>query len=380
MDARIKFAVIAVAIACLGANHSTKNFVVIAPDPNLAKQVGLAAEKYRRELAIEWLGHELPDWTEKCPIRVSLSAHAGGQTSFGFVTNGSESVPVGWDMEIFGSPERILDSVLPHEITHTIFATHFGRPLPRWADEGACTTVEHESERNKNHQLLMRYLRTNRGIPFNKMFAMKQYPHDIYPLYAQGYSLARFLILQGGKRHFIDYIGAGMAAEVSGDIPRAWDATTEKFYGFDDLSELQVRWIGWVKQGCPDLPDQAATAVAAATPASSPENRATPIPATTYASNNSSPATVSGSISWYINQANGTASSETPTAPVEAAAPKTAGPNSYRPGTTRAGEAIEVLATISTDSVNTNRVQPESVYYARPEIDRSREAGPTIWR
>ena len=37
---------------------------------------------------------------------------------------------------------RILDSVLPHEITHTIFATHFGQPLPRWADEGACTTVD----------------------------------------------------------------------------------------------------------------------------------------------------------------------------------------------------------------------------------------------
>ena len=52
----------------------------------------------------------------------------------------------GWDMKIQGSEERVLDSVLPHEVTHTIFASHFRQPLPRWADEGACTTVEHVSE------------------------------------------------------------------------------------------------------------------------------------------------------------------------------------------------------------------------------------------
>ena len=68
-------------------------------------------------------------------------------------------------MKIQGSRERILDSVLPHEITHTIFATHFGRPLPRWADEGACTTVEHASEKAKQDKLLIQFLLTDRGIP-----------------------------------------------------------------------------------------------------------------------------------------------------------------------------------------------------------------------
>ena len=69
-------------------------------------------------------------------------------------------------MNVQGSLERILDSVLPHEITHTIFATHFGRPLPRWADEGACTTVEHSTERRKQEQLLIQFLTSNRGIAF----------------------------------------------------------------------------------------------------------------------------------------------------------------------------------------------------------------------
>jgi hypothetical protein len=145
-------------------------------------------------------------------------------------------------MSIQGSPERILDSVLPHEITHTIFATHFGRPLPRWADEGACTTVEHVSERQRQHSFLLQFLTTGRGIAFRRMFAMKEYPRDILPLYAQGYSLARYLIAQGGRRKFIQYLGDGMRSE-------DWAAATRRHYGFADLHDLQVSWNDWVRQG-----------------------------------------------------------------------------------------------------------------------------------
>ena len=43
---------------------------------------------------------------------------AGGATSFVF----DRGEVFGWKMNIQGSRERILDSVLPHEVTHTIFA------------------------------------------------------------------------------------------------------------------------------------------------------------------------------------------------------------------------------------------------------------------
>jgi hypothetical protein len=228
------------------------NFVVYAQDRVLAAKVSQAAEGFRKTLAAEWLGRELPAWRQKCPIRVTVEPQAGGETSFAFQMDaGNQGVPVDWDMKIFGPPDRLLDAVLPHEITHTIFATHFGRPLPRWADEGACTTVEHVSERNKNHHMLINFLSASpsRGIPFNRMFTMKQYPHDILPLYAQGYSLAKFLIYQNGKRHFLNYIGQGLSYEDVGHPLGAWNRATSEFYDFDDLSDLQVAWIGWVKKG-----------------------------------------------------------------------------------------------------------------------------------
>jgi hypothetical protein len=207
------------------------HFVVTAPDAVLARKVAQEAERFRKELAMEWLGHEIGQWEDKCPITVELSRHCGGETSFVFVTDpNSQTRPRSWEMKIFGTPERILDSVLPHEVTHTIFATHFGQPLPRWADEGACTIVEHEIERKKNHQMLIDFLHSNRGIPFNRMFEMKQYPQDILPLYAQGHSLSKYLVMQKGKRHFLDYIAAGMEAEQRAPLLKGWNRVTENYY------------------------------------------------------------------------------------------------------------------------------------------------------
>jgi hypothetical protein len=227
------------------AGIRTQNFLVTARNPDFARQVAEAAERYRAELATEWLGEELPPWPQPCPIEVKDSPQlgAGGATSFMF--DGGR--PHGWTMSIQGTRQRILDSVLPHEVTHTIFATHYGRPVPRWADEGACTTVEHASERAKQQQFLIEFLTTGRGIPFNRMFRMTEYPHDIMPLYSQGHSLAQFLISQGGKRRFVDFVGAGMQSN-------NWNRTIKEFYNFDDLSDLQLTWVDWVKQGSPALP------------------------------------------------------------------------------------------------------------------------------
>lgn len=230
----------------------SKNFHVYAPDARLAQTVAREAERYRSELAILWLGHEIDPWSERCPIQVELGMHAGGETSFAFVTDGrSYGKPIGWKMKISGPPDRLIDAVLPHEVTHTIFASHFGRPLPRWADEGACTTVEHQSERNKNHQMLINFLTASpsRGIPFNRMFTMTQYPHDILPLYAQGHSVAKFIIMQKGRRTFLDYLQAGMERQRGSQDVRTWDDVTQEFYGFRDLSDLQLAWIAWVKSG-----------------------------------------------------------------------------------------------------------------------------------
>ena len=258
MEARARCLILLIALLpALGASARTRNFIVTAPTQALADEIAQAAETFRRDLAYEWLERELPPWHRPCPLvaKVNPQLGAGGRTSFMF----EQRVPYGWDMEVQGSRERILDSVLPHEITHTIFATHFGRPLPRWADEGACTTVEHHQERRKQEEWLIRFLKTERGIPFNKMFAMTEYPGDILPLYSQGYSVARYLIAQGGKPKFVQFVGRGMD---TGN----WTFAVQQFYGYRTLGELQLTWVEWVKQGSPPVsPNSSSPALLAST-------------------------------------------------------------------------------------------------------------------
>jgi hypothetical protein len=237
------------------AGYRTANFVVEAPTEPLARKIGDAAEQYRHTLAVEWTGGPLPRWSRPCPITAQVAPHlgAGGATSFVF----DQGEVFNWTMTIQGSEERILDSVLPHEITHTIFASHFRRPLPRWADEGACTTVEDPVERARQHRMLIEFLTTGRGIAFPEMFAMREYPADVLPLYSQGYSLARYLIERGGRHKYVAFVGDGLARD-------DWAGALRKHYGVGDLAQLQATWLAWVREGCPAPP---AALAAAPTPA-----------------------------------------------------------------------------------------------------------------
>ena len=255
MEARItrvvSFSALVVSLCALTAAHparaagyKTTNFIVSAPSAQLAKEIGDQAEVFRKQLAIDWLGHELPQWAKPCPItaQVAPGLGAGGATSFVF----DRGEVYGWKMNIQGSRERILDSVLPHEVTHTIFASYFRQPLPRWADEGACTTVEHRSEIQKQENNLLKFLKTGRGIPFGQMFAMKEYPSDVMPLYAQGHSLAEWLIESRGKKAFLEFLADGMKDE-------NWQRAVHQHYGFENLLTMQNQWNDWVKQGRPQL-------------------------------------------------------------------------------------------------------------------------------
>ena len=120
------------------ASHRTTNFIVEAPTSELAKQFGEMAEHYRKTKAVEWLGEEMPNWQQPCPLRVEISMEGpSGATTFDFGKR-----PIYQFMQIKGPKERLLNSVLPHEVTHTVFAYYFKQPVPRWADEGGAVLSE----------------------------------------------------------------------------------------------------------------------------------------------------------------------------------------------------------------------------------------------
>lgn len=97
------------AFGLMGASQRSANFVVTASTPEIAAQVSRAAETFRRDLAVQWLGSPMPNWAQPCPIEVHVAPNlgAGGATSFLF----EHGEVFGWQMNIQGSLERVAAGV-----------------------------------------------------------------------------------------------------------------------------------------------------------------------------------------------------------------------------------------------------------------------------
>jgi hypothetical protein len=223
------------------ATFQTRNFTVTAHSQEFARSCAEAAEGYRKSHAIEWLGHELPPWNRPCPIHVNCGQiGCGGFTKFKF----ADGQVFKWDMQVQGSEDRILDSVIPHEVLHTVFASHFRRPLPRWADEGACTTVEEKSERLRLRETLHQAVTGDKMIPLAKLFPIQEYPADgqeTLALYAEGWGVSQYLIELKGKAVFLNML----ERSADGD----WNGSVRACYGFADVADLELHWGDWLYSG-----------------------------------------------------------------------------------------------------------------------------------
>lgn len=214
------------------ATVQSRNFTVESHDQQSANAVSTAAETARQTQALAWLGRELPPWSSPCPVAVHLTrTGAGGATTFQF----DRGRVVGIRMNVEGDLARIVGSVIPHEVTHCIWAVRFGRPLPRWADEGAATMSEERSEQLKQDAAVRQALNAGRAFKVRSLLAMYEYPSDVGCLYCQGHSLANYLVGVGGRARLLAFVEGGL----SGD----WDRACRDVYSAQSVEALEQSWL-----------------------------------------------------------------------------------------------------------------------------------------
>lgn len=225
-----------------GAQGRTANFVVRSNDGQ-SQLYAERAEQWYQRLAEDWLGQPLGPLPQPAAIDVVIdTTSGGGSTSMAYLPQGAEQFSGTWR----GNSERMLDSVIPHEVFHIVSARRFGRPLPRWIDEGICMTVESSEAQGTQWKCLAQCLNSNRGLPFNQMLAATEYPADVMAFYAQSWSLTRFLLAHGGKPKLVAF-----AADT---IDVGTPAALQKHYGYT-VNELQPAWVSWVAKQQPE-PDR----------------------------------------------------------------------------------------------------------------------------
>jgi len=246
--------------------YRTKNFVVDAPTRESAELIGRVAERRRVELAVNWLGRELPVWRKPCRITVKVGAgEVRGFSTFMFDKDGVADQ----SMQLEGPLEGLLADKVPHEVTHLVLAHWAGRPLPRWFDEGAAGLSESDSARTASEQLLRKILRDGGKIPLRRLLGLRDYPKEVEALHAQSPSLTDFLIKQGGRRKVLAFVKQGW-----GD---AWDEALQAQYKYRSVEELEDAWIASLgKQRQPEPPPVASASPFHGVPPFAPSSKPAP--------------------------------------------------------------------------------------------------------
>jgi RNA polymerase sigma factor (sigma-70 family) len=228
----------------------TDNFEVSAPSRRVAQIIADAAERSRKSEATRWLGKELPRWATRCKVHVKTGEDViGSATAFGT----EDGKVTSRDMNLQGPLDKLLASSIPHEITHTIFADHIGSLSPRWADEGAALMAEEDEEQSRHDAVLQQILGEKGGfIPLTELLPLADYPKNVMALYAEGFSLTRFLVERKDRKTFLDFVKHAMTN-------KSWDEAAGKYYDFENVDKLQEAWLAKVKLEAKDRPTSANT-------------------------------------------------------------------------------------------------------------------------
>lgn len=254
-----------------GVTFRGPNFVVHAPTAVTARVIASEAEYQRRTLAVKWLGRELPAWPNPCVIRFTQGLGGnGGMSTFTFAkAKDGEPALASAEMHLRGDFLHALATALPHETTHVVLASYFARPLPRWADEAISLLSESEDEQATHDLRAREVLNAGRGVRLKVLMTLTEYPKDMVALYAQGYSLARFLagrtaapdglpVLkdlphvgrlfqtpgEAGHRRLIAFVQLGAWENTAG----SWDKAAKAVYGFGSVDELEEAWLAWLAE------------------------------------------------------------------------------------------------------------------------------------
>lgn len=223
--------------SAIAGEFATQNFVVRAYSQESAQEYAETAEECRRRLSYYWFGKEFPNWSKKVPLRANTSkpgSPASGVTNFAF----ADSEVIILNMEVSGSHQEIVNSIIPHEVNHTVFATYFRRSLPRWADEGACVFVE-----DGKHRLAVAGwyddLEKRGGLYHpSRLTRIMEYQSNgqnhQQQIYGQGHEYVTYLVNVYGPACYIEFV-----SEMIDSTP---EKALKNVYGFTSWDDFQGKF------------------------------------------------------------------------------------------------------------------------------------------
>jgi hypothetical protein len=138
----------------------------------------------------------------------------------------------------------LVHAVLPHEISHILFASELGTVTPPlWADEGIAVLSETDSAKHAHERNLDNSFESGTWFSAEQLMTMKGYPanehRDLF--YAASVSLVEFLVSHGGSQRFLEFVRSASAS--------GYEAALRRAFGISSYNQLDMLWSQHIRMG-----------------------------------------------------------------------------------------------------------------------------------
>jgi hypothetical protein len=87
--------------------------------------------------------------------------------------------------------------------------------------------------------MVRQILNTGRAMPLRRLFNLREYPREVGALYAEGYSVADFLVSSSNRQVFLAFVAHGMQYD--------WDGAVQTYYRYPSVERLEEAWLSHLR-------------------------------------------------------------------------------------------------------------------------------------
>lgn len=217
----------------------SENFTVLAPvGSSLADRILERAELHRQELAITWLGAELPVGQEFTHIHVEVKP--GADSGRILLCGPQRHLPGHHRIWLQTSEQLALDATLKHELAHMMLNARFPAGMPAWVNEGIASMYDDAPPRQRRKSILAEFVARREFPQVAELLDRKQLPAGDESGYAVATSLTELLLERGSRETLLQFTEQAML--------QGWPTALRKHYAIRNVAELQREWETSLKQ------------------------------------------------------------------------------------------------------------------------------------
>lgn len=225
------------------------HFVIYHNDRHAANEISWKAEFYYKQIVRHFNIRGFRPWQgkEKCTIYLFEDKKDYIQKAEAPRWSGGLARYNPPRLYIYEENPRLIKQILPHELTHLLFAQFMPREkIPLWLNEGM---AQYEEERWYSTQMksyLKEQIKNENYIKPAELFRMKRYPQDKTELvlfYLESASIIEYLKDEQLATAFADFL---IAVKQDYSIEEALEHAYQ--WKFDEgISEFEKKWLKFVK-------------------------------------------------------------------------------------------------------------------------------------